>query len=103
MNTDKIMFSSFFAALALITWRGFTHKESDWPLASPPPYQYVGAGMTFGILYLVSPLISEKLAATLAVGLLLALAYKTIAPGTTSSGGSSSTTSPAPPTTTGTV
>lgn len=77
MNGKAAIFASFFGAIAIITWRDFTEPDSGWPLPTPPPYRYVGAGVAFGLLALVAEFVNEKVPAVIAIGLLVGLGFQT--------------------------
>lgn len=86
MNADRAILASFIGACAIITWRDFTNPDPAWPLPAPPPYRYAGAGVAFGLLGIFADTINPKIAATLAVGLLIGLGFQTAQSYKTSSG-----------------
>lgn len=77
MNTSAAIVGSFFCACAVITWRDIKTPDKAWPLPAPPPYRYVGAGVAYGLLGLVGAFFSDRLAAVLAIGLLVGLTFQT--------------------------
>jgi hypothetical protein len=77
MNGQNIVLGSFIGAVCIITWRDFKNPDPAWPLPVPPPYRYVGAGVAFGLLAIVADTLNDKIAGTIAFGLLIGLAYQT--------------------------
>lgn len=67
----QILLATFIGAVFTLTW-----SEVGKNKVVPRPARYVGAGMTWGILGLISPIISYRLAAMFGVGLYLALLYQ---------------------------
>lgn len=103
MNGDRIIFGAWIAAVALITYRGFSSKftggtKSSWPLPAPPPSEYlwatVGFGICFGLGLLTSPKIGEVLAGGLLFGLIFQIASSAQSASTSTTPSSASTSSP---------
>lgn len=67
----KILLATFFAAVATLTWSEMRNYQR-WPM----PSRYVGAGLTWGILGLLAPVVSYRLASVFGVGLYLTLLYQ---------------------------
>lgn len=94
--SDKIILGSYLGACAIITWRDFTHPDSNWPLPAPPPYRYLWATVGFGLCYALALFTDDRIGEVLAGGLLLGLAFQTAATYKKSAGGPSG--SPGQPT-----
>lgn len=91
MNADKVILGSFAGVVAVQTWNGFKNPDKSWPLPVPPPYTYTGAAVLFAIVSGAAMIIDERVAATVAVGLLVAVLFKAAAnykgPGSNQIGG----------------
>lgn len=77
MNPNGAILAAFVGSAAIITWRDFKGPDPEWPLPAPPPYRYVGAGVAFGLLAIFAETVNPKIAAVLAVGLLVGLGFQT--------------------------
>lgn len=75
--SNKMVFGAYCTACAIITWRDFRNPDKNWPLPAPPPYRYLWATVGFGLCYAIGLITDEKVAATLAVGLVFGLAFQT--------------------------
>lgn len=75
MNAKAAILGCFVGSCAIITWRDLGNDQ--WPLPAPPPFRYVGAGVAFGLLALVADTIDDRIAATIAFGLLIGLGFQT--------------------------
>lgn len=73
MNGKAVILGSFVGAVGIITFSAVSMPEKDWPIPLPPPYRYLGAGISFGLLALLSEFVDEKLPGVLAIGLLIGL------------------------------
>lgn len=73
MNGKAVIVGSFVGAVGIITFSAVTNPDKDWPIPLPPPYRYLGAGISFGLLALLSEFVDEKLPGILAIGLLVGL------------------------------
>jgi hypothetical protein len=74
MNEDtgrKLLVTSFVFAIIIAAWSEI--KEFKRP---PQPKRFVGAGVAYGLLGLIAPIISIELAGLFGVGLLLTLLYQ---------------------------
>lgn len=69
--TNRLIVAEFGVTVAIVTYVEIV-KNGRVPL----PSRYIGAGVAFGILGLLSPLISDRLAATLGLGIVLAVLYQ---------------------------
>lgn len=76
MNSNAVILTAFVGSCAVITWRDFKNPDPAWPIALPPPYRYIGAGVAFGLLALVGDMLNDKIAAVLAGGLFMGLAFQ---------------------------
>ena len=76
MNSKAVILGSFVGSVAIITWRDFTNPDPSWPFPVPPPYRYIGAGVAFGLLGLVADTLNDRIAAVIAFGLLIGLAFR---------------------------
>lgn len=69
--TNRLIVAEFGVTVAVVTYVEIV-KNGRVPL----PSRYIGAGVAFGILGLLSPLISDRLAATLGLGIVLTVLYQ---------------------------
>lgn len=67
----QVLLATFLAAIATLTW-----TEMHLYQTMPRPARYVGAGLTWGILGLLAPVITYRLAALFGAGLYLTLLYQ---------------------------
>lgn len=72
-DSSRLILAEFITATAIVTW-----DEVVTNGRVPLPSRYLGAGLAFGILGLVAPVISDKLAATLGAGIILALLFQVV-------------------------
>lgn len=78
MNGQRAIFASFLGCVAIITYREIKTPMEGVPLPGmPTPSRFVGAGVAFGLLGLVAEFLSDKIAAVLAIGLFIGLAFQT--------------------------
>jgi hypothetical protein len=78
VNGQRAIFGAFLGCVAIITYREIKTPMEGVPLPGlPTPSRFVGAGVAFGMLGLVSEFLSEKIAAVLAIGLFIGLAFQT--------------------------
>jgi hypothetical protein len=74
--TERTVIACFLGTIAFIIYRDFKTPDSSWPLGPvPPPYRFTYAGVIFGILLLVSDMLSPKVAGVVAIGVLVGTAY----------------------------
>ena len=66
----QILATEFVLAVSVVTYDEIV-KNGRIPL----PSRYLGAGLAFGVLSIASPFISDKLAATLGAGVVLAVLF----------------------------
>lgn len=69
-NGARLLVACYVIAVSINIWQDI--KAGNKP---PRPQPIAGTGLAFALLALASPMISEKLAGTLAIGLLLGLVY----------------------------
>jgi len=73
MSEDRgreILLITFMFAIGMVTW-----TEIHVNKTAPRPSRFVGAGMVWGILGLIAPLISYQVVAMFGIGMDLALLY----------------------------
>jgi hypothetical protein len=73
--TERTVVACFLGTIAFILYRDFKNPDPNWPLGPvPPPYRFTFAGVIFGILLIVSDMISPKVAGVVAIGVLMGTA-----------------------------
>lgn len=87
MDSSKGVMASFLGCMVLITYRDFKKPDSSWPLGPvPPPYRFTWCAVIFGILSLVGDMFSERVATTVATGVLIGTLFEVITGSSASSG-----------------
>ena len=79
-RVQQLMLAEFGVAVAVVTWDEIVTNGRV-----PLPSRYLGAGIAFGLLGVLAPVISDKLAATLGAGIILALLFQVL-PGSDKAG-----------------
>jgi len=75
MMSEKTVIACFMGTLAFIMYRDFKNPDPNWPLGPvPPPYRFTYAGVIFSILFILSDMLSPKVAGVVAIGVLVGTA-----------------------------
>lgn len=69
----RLLVSTFLVAVALLTW-----NEMKVNKVMPRPQRYVGAGVIWALLALLSPVLTYSLSGMFSVGVVLMLLYKNV-------------------------
>ncbi len=72
-DTDRrILITTFIIAVAFLTWQEIKNKTV------PRPARYVGAGVIWGLLGLLGPVLTYPVASMFSIAMLLVLLYQTL-------------------------
>lgn len=77
VSGHRALFGGFVASAAIVTWVEVRPTEKHGCGRMPIPRRYVGLGITYGLLALAAPFISDPLAGTIGVGLPMAMLVAT--------------------------